>query len=225
MMRDATRNLFRGLSLAAVLMAGSCTSPSSDEKMVFDDPVANHPILVQPSYQSLKVGASAAGIDSQDMAKFDAFVAGYQSHGNGKIVISVANGAAANAELSSIADRINAMGISRDQILVANHDVQGDDQRVELNYISYQANTATCGDWSEDLSNTDENKTAANLGCSVQHNIAAMAADPRDLLGPRPMGGADANRRATVVTNYEKGSPTAATKTSDQSSAISDVGR
>lgn len=224
-MRDATRSLLRGLSLAAVLMAGSCTGPSNGEKMVFDDPVANHPILVQPSYQSLKVSASAAGVDSQDMAKFDAFVTDYQNHGNGKIVISVASGAAANAEVAWIADRINAMGISRDRILVANHDVQADDYRVELNYISYQASTATCGDWSEDLSSTDDNKTAANLGCSVQHNIAAMAADPRDLLGPRPMGGADADRRATVVTNYEKGAPTAATKTSDQSSAISDVGR
>lgn len=224
-MRDATRNLFRGLSLAAVLLAGSCTSPSSGEKMVFDDPVANHPILVQPSYQSLKVSASAAGIESGDAAKFDAFIADYQAHGNGKIIINVANGASANAEVASIAGRINAMGISRDKILVANHDVQGDDYRIELNYISYQANTATCGDWSEDLSSTDDNKTAANLGCSVQHNIAAIVSDPRDLLGPRPMDGADADRRATVVTNYEKGAPTAATKTSDQSSAISDVGR
>lgn len=224
-MRDATSSLVRGLSLAAILVAGSCTAPSDGGKMTFDDPVANHPILVQPSDQSLKVSVSAAGIDSGDMAKFDAFVTDYQTHGNGKIVISVANSASANAEVAWIGDRINAMGISRDRILVANHDVQGNDYRVELNYISYQANTAPCGDWSEDLAHTIDNKTAANLGCSVQHNIAAMVADPRDLMGPRPMDGADADRRATVVTNYEKGSPTAATKTPDQSSAISDVGR
>ena len=225
-MRDATRNLFRGLSLAAVLMAGSCTGPSSDEKMVFDDPVANHPILVEPSSQSLQVSASPGGIAPADMGRnFYAFLAGYQSHGNGKIVISVANGAATNAELSSIADRINAMGVSRDQILVANHDATPGDSRVELNYVTYRAGTTACGDWSEDLAFTLDNKTSANLGCSVQHNIAAMAADPRDLLGPRPMGGADANRRATVVTNYEKGVPTAAAKNADQSSAISDVGR
>ncbi len=52
-----------------------------------------------------------------------------------------------------------------------------------------------------------------------------MVSDPRDLLGPRAMDGADASRRATVVTNYEKGMPTAAAKNADQSSAISDVGR
>jgi pilus assembly protein CpaD len=224
-MREMTSILLRGLCLAAVLTAGSCSSPSGDEKTVFDDPTANHPILVQPSSQSLKVNVSPAGIAPADTAHLDAFVGGYQAHGNGKIVISAPVGPLANVEVTWIADRINAMGVSRDQILVANRDAAPGDGQVELNYVSYQANTAPCGDWSEDLSYTIDNKTASNLGCAVQHNIAAMVADPRDLMGPRPMGGADADRRATVITNYEKGSPTAATKTADQSSAISDVGR
>jgi pilus assembly protein CpaD len=224
-MREMTSILLRGLCLAAVLTAGSCSSPSGDEKTVFDDPTANHPILVQPSSQSLKVNVSPAGIAPADTAHLDAFVSGYQAHGNGKIVISAPAGPLANVEVTWIADRINAMGVSRDQILVANRDAAPGDGQVELNYVSYQANTAPCGDWSEDLAYTIDNKTASNLGCAVQHNIAAMVADPRDLMGPRPMGGADADRRATVITNYEKGSPTAATKTADQSSVISDVGR
>jgi pilus assembly protein CpaD len=224
-MREMTSILLRGLCLAAVLTAGSCSSPSGDEKMTFDDPTANHPILVQPSSQALKVNVSPAGIAPADTAPFDAFVSGYQAHGNGKIVISAPAGPLASVEVIWIADRINAMGVSRDQILVASRDAAPGDGQVELNYVSYQANTAPCGDWSEDLSYTMDNKTASNLGCAVQHNIAAMVADPRDLMGPRPMGGADADRRATVITNYEKGTPTAATKTADQSSAISDVGR
>jgi pilus assembly protein CpaD len=224
-MREMTSILLRGLCLAAVLTAGSCSSPSGDEKTIFDDPSANHAILVQPSSQSLKVNVSPAGIAPADTAHFDAFVNGYQAHGNGKIVISAPAGPLANVEVTWIADRINAMGVSRDQILVASRDAAPGDGQVELNYVSYQANTAPCGDWSEDLAYTIDNKTASNLGCAVQHNIAAMVADPRDLMGPRPMGGADADRRATVITNYEKGSPTAATKTADQSSVISDVGR
>jgi pilus assembly protein CpaD len=224
-MREMTSILLRGLCLAAVIIAGSCSSPSGDEKMIFDDPVANHPILVQPSSQSLNVNVSPAGVAPADMAHLDAFVSDYQAHGNGKIVISAPAGALANAELVQIADHINAMGVSRDQILVASRDAAPGDSQVQLNYVSYQANTAPCGDWSEDLAYTMDNKTASNLGCAVQRNIAAMVADPRDLVGPRPMGGADADRRATVITNYEKGSPTAATKTADQSSAISDVGR
>ena len=41
-MREMTSILLRGLCLAAVLTAGSCSSPSGDEKTVFDDPIANH---------------------------------------------------------------------------------------------------------------------------------------------------------------------------------------
>ena len=76
-----------------------------------------------------------------------------------------------------------------------------------------QASTEACGDWSEDLAFTVENQTPKNFGCAVQHNIAAMVADPRDLLGPRADRTGDATRRATVIGNYEKGKPTAANKT------------
>jgi pilus assembly protein CpaD len=225
-MREMTNNLWRGFSLAALLVAGSCSAQSGgDAHMTLDDPIANHPILVQPSSQSMKVSASPAGIAPADVARLDAFVSDYQAHGNGKILISAPQGAVANTEVSRIADHINALGVSRDQILVASRDMGPGDAQVELNYVSYQANAAPCGDWSENLAFTLDNKTSANLGCSVQHNVAAMVADPRDLLGPSTMGGADADRRATVITNYEKGTPTAATKTADQSAAISDVGK
>jgi pilus assembly protein CpaD len=224
-MREFRGVFLRGLCFAALLAAGSCSQSSDGQKMTFDDPIANHPIQVEPSPQSLTVSMSSAGMASADLPRFYAFVGDYQAHGSGKILISAPNGAMASAESAWIADRINAMGVSRDQILVANHDPAPGDDRVELNYVSYRASTAPCGDWSENLADTDDNKTAANLGCAVQHNVAAMVADPRDLLGPRPMDGADADRRATVITNYEKGVPTAATKTPDQSSAISDVGR
>jgi len=223
-MREMTSILFRGLCFAAVLTAGSCTS-RPDDKLVFDDPVANHPISVQPSSQPLEVTASAGGVASADMGRFDAFVSDYQAHGNGRIVISVPNGPEASAKVAWIADRINAMGVSRDQILVTNHDATPGDDRVELNFVTYHASTASCGDWSENLAFTLDNKTAANLGCANQHNLAAMVSDPRDLLGPRPMDGSDATRRATVITNYEKGTPTGASKSSDQSAAISDVGK
>ena len=224
-MRETTSMLLRGFCFAALLVAGSCSAPSGGEKMTFDDPIANHPILVQPSSQSLRLSVSPAGIAPADAAHFEAFVGDYQAHGNGKIVISAPQGGLASAELAMLADRINAMGVNRNQILIASRDAEPGDGRLELNYVSYRANTAPCGDWSENLAYTMDNKTAANLGCAVQHNIAAMAADPRDLMGPGQMGGADAARRATVITNYEKGSPTAATKTADQITAISDVGK
>jgi pilus assembly protein CpaD len=219
-MREKAPNLFRGLCLSAVLVAGSCTTQFSKDPDNFDDPVVNHPITVEPSYQSLKLSYSPSGLDAADKEKLDSFVTDYRMHGNGKISIAVPGGPGMQQAVTALADRINELGVSRDRILVAS----AASGQVEVNYISYQARAGACDDWSEDLFYTAENRTAANLGCSNQHNLAAMVADPRDLLGPRAMDGADAVRRQTVIGNYETGKVSGADKSEEQKATISDVG-
>jgi pilus assembly protein CpaD len=214
-------------ALGAILLAGSCAGPSNDGHAMFEDPAANHPITVSPSYQSLKVNFSAAdaGLLPDDAARFTRFVENYRDHGNGAISISVPAGSDTRAAAAYFAGRIAEMGIARNRILVATHDVHDGDMRVELDYMSFKAGTAPCGDWSRNLGVTWRNQTDPNFGCAVQHNIAAMVANPRDLIAPRDMEGGDAVRRATVLDNYEQGKPTAAQKTADQSGAVSDVGK
>ena len=148
-----------------------------------------------------------------------------QMHGNGKIAISVPAGANMQQTVVALGNQINEMGISRDRILVASRDAGTGGSQVELNYISYQARTSDCGDWSDDLFYTAENRTASNFGCANQHNMAMMVADPRDLMEPRPMDGANAARRQAVMGNYQAGKVTGADKSADQKTSVSDVGR
>ncbi len=222
--------LLRGLSLAAVLMAGSCAAPANGGNQITEDGAANHPIEVEPSYQSIKLYYSPAdtGISPADQARFDSFVADYQEHGNGSIAVSAPAGINSQAMIGFFAQRINDMGVSKDHILVASHDAPDGDMRVEINYVSYQAHTDKCGDWSENLAYTADNLTPKNFGCAVQQNIAAQVADPRDLLGPRTMQDASAVRRGVVMGNYEQGKVTQADKNSskkgdEQSGTSSDV--
>jgi len=224
MMRQLTQNLFRGFCLAAVLVAGSCTTTFHKDADNFDDPIANHPITVEPSYQSIKLSYNGGVLAPADAPKLEAFLNDYRQHGNGKIAISVPAGASMQQTVVALANQINEMGISRDRILVTSRDAGTGDSQVELNYISYQARSAAC-DWSEDLSYTQENRTAANFGCATQHNMAMMVADPRDLLEPRPMGGSDAARRQAVIGNYEAGKVTSSEKSGDQKAAVSDIAR
>jgi pilus assembly protein CpaD len=218
--------LLRAAALASILVAGSC-SATNDGSMISEDGVANHPIAVEPSYRELKVNfaGGAEGISADDAVKFDEFLADFRAHGNGSLGISVPGGAASRAAITFFAERAAATGISRDKILVSTHDVANGDFRVDVSYIAYTASTQACRDWSENLAFSADNLTPKNFGCSVQHNIAAMVADPRDLLKPRRFDPADANRAGTVITNYEQGKPTAAAKTADQSGAISDVNK
>jgi pilus assembly protein CpaD len=205
-------------------MAGSCAAPANDANGSFVDADVNNPILVEPSYQAIKVTYYPQGLAPADAAHFEDFVSTYRDHGNGSIVISVPAGYAANTATAYFADRINAMGISRDHIIVTTHDAPQGDMRVELNYISYSANTNVCGTWTQDLSKTADNDTPKNFGCAVQQNLAAMVADPRDLLGPRPADDMDVNRRTAVVGHYEKGEVTQAAKHTDDSAVEQSAG-
>jgi len=220
------KDTLRFAALIAVLMAGSCAAPVNDGT-VFSDPEANHPITTAPSYRSilLSFSVSAAGLTADDEARFESFVQAYSSRGNGAITISAPQGPGAADMFHYFGERLAQMGVERSRILVGTHDVVNDDARVELGYVTYVASTANCGDWSENVADTASNLPSPNFGCSVQQNIAAMVADPRDLVAPRGMDPADATRRTTVMGKYEKGDPTAATKTQDQSGAVADVNK
>lgn len=220
-------NLFRAAVLASVLVAGSCSVAPSEPGGVAEDGAANHPIAVEPSYRELKVqfAGGVQGMSPEDAVRFDAFLADYRAHGNGSIGISVPAGAPSRNAITYFGERAAASGISRDKILVSTHDTTNGDFRVDVSYIAYTAHTDACGDWSENLAYTLDNATPKNFGCSVQQNIAAMVADPRDLVQPRAFEPADANRAGTVIGNYEQGKITAAEKSGDQSAAVSDVAK
>jgi pilus assembly protein CpaD len=219
-------NLFRAAALLSILAAGSCAA-TNDGKSISEDGALNHPIAVEPSYREIKMhfAGGEQGISADDAVAFDNFLADFRAHGNGSLGISVPDGPPSRAAITWFAERAAATGIPKDKILVSTHDVANNDFRVDLSYITYTAHTEPCGDWSENLAFTMDNLTPKNFGCSVRQNMAAMVADPRDLLGPRRFDPADANRAATVLDAYEQGKPTGATKSSDQSGAISDVNK
>ena len=149
------------------------------------------------------------------------FAQDYLDHGSGSIAISAPR-RFPNAP-ADYAQRLIALGVPGNKILVGNSDglVAGD--QVKLTYIRYEASTEPCGDWSANLADTSANTTSPNLGCATHQNIAAMVSDPRDLVSPRPLDEDDAQRRLTVLQKYRKGETTVAAKTQEQSGAISDV--
>ena len=209
-------DILRIAGFCSLVAMGSCSvTPDRSAGAIMPDPAVNHPIRVEPSYRSLKVDFVPAqgGLTPAAAGQLDGFVADYRDRGTGSIAISVPANEMSQGAIAFFAEHINRMGISRDKILVATHDAPTGDMRVEVNYVAYEARTPKeCGDWSENLSFTAHNATPANFGCAVQKNIAAMVADPRDLMGPRTMGESDGSRRVTVMGRYEAGEITSANK-------------
>ena len=219
-------HLLRCASIAAVVLAGSCAAPMNDGATLSSDGTTNHPITAVPRYASIKLPFSApeAGLMPDAAGRLDAFVADYLQHGNGSISVSAAAGPQSTGAISYFAERLFTMGVPRDRIVVGTHDAANGDSGVEIGYVGYVAHSDPCGDWSKDLAGTAGNVTAPNFGCAVQHNIAAMIADPHDLVQPQPLEEGDAQRRATVIGNYDKGKVTYADKTDAQTTKITTVG-
>ncbi len=222
-----TKDILRFASLAAVLLAGSCADPINHGQGLVSDGAANHPIVVEPTSQQVTVafGGTDAGLSPADNQRVTAFVSDYMEHGNGAISVSVPQGPGSADTITWFGEHLAEMGVPRSRILVGQHDGGG----VELNYISYVAHSDECGDWSQNAGDTASNLPMPNFGCSTQHNIAAMVADPRDLVEPRTMDPADAKRRAVVTGKYEQGQITQADKNktdkvNEQSGSQTDVG-
>ncbi len=221
--RNAT--VMQALSIAAVLLAGSCAAPTNDGT-VFADGLRNHPITVEPHYETVRVAFADAstGLTAEDGTKLAQFVEDYMSRGDGAISVSAPKGPDSSAALSYFGEHLAHMGVPRPRILVGTHDVSDGDTRVEIGYIVYSAKTDPCGNWSENAADMAQNIPLPDFGCSNQHNLAAMVSDPRDLMAPRGMTPGDATRRETVINTYEKAQATASQKSQDQSANLSNVG-
>ena len=222
------RYLLRAACASAVLLAGSCATPSSptSDVPVFADGLRNHPISVAPHYEAIRVTFSdpVAGLSPEDRSQLSIFVDEYLSRGDGQISISAPRGPNSSAAIAYLGDGLVHMGVPRSRILVGTHDAPNGDTRVEVGYIAYAAHTDACGNWSEDASETWQNTPMPDFGCSNQHNLAAMVSDPLDLAAPRGMGPSDATRREAVVDTYEKAQTTASAKSAAQSANLSSVG-
>jgi pilus assembly protein CpaD len=211
------KDIMRFASLAALLLAGSCAAPTNDGEGYVADPTANHPIAVEPSYHTIKLpfSASDAGLMPEDAAHFSVFVADYLNSGNGAISITAPAGGNANAAIGYFGERLASLGVPRDRILVGTKSQPDGDNRIEIGYVGYKAHVDGCAggnDWSKNWADTADNQPPPSFGCAVQNNIAAMVADPRDLVQPRAMDASDATRRNTVMGHYEKGEITQADK-------------
>jgi pilus assembly protein CpaD len=214
----------RATALLAAAGLAACAAPFngpqdvSDERLMF-------PITVAPHMETLRVPFSGSGWDvPPDMSgRLAAFTKDYLENGNGAISVTVPNGD--ESARRYFASRLSELGVPAWRIMIGASDAPSADNSVELSFIRYAAEVAPCGDWSSNAADTASNMPMPNMGCASQHNLAAMVADPRDLVAPRGQDAADAQRRMTVLDKYRKGDSTPAETTAAQSGAVSEVNK
>ena len=208
------------LCLAATIAALSFTTLSGCGSMqnrhhvivgaVPDDYRTNHPISLAEQDEKLDVlvGAGDKGISLAQRSVIEGFVAQYKSNGSGPVQIMLpqggTNAAAAKRVHADIVAALRKGGVPSGYIITTSYAPASDGANpVRIAYRALAASTDQCGKWSEDLTKDTENKHYQDFGCSYQNNLAAMIANPADLLGPRAMTQVDAAKRGEVIKKYQ----------------------
>jgi pilus assembly protein CpaD len=215
--------LSRVAGALGLLCLGACgTSGFTNGPEAAFDPQVRFPVSVEPRMMTLRLPYEGPqSLDHNTDAQLKRFAAEYVDHGSGVLAVTAPR-RFANAP-AEIAGRLVDLGVPEDRIMVGSQDEPGSPGGVKLTYIRYMAQTPDCGDWSTNLARTYSNVRSPNFGCATQKNIAAMVADPRDLVSPQSTGSADAQRRLMVLDKYRRGESTVAQKTPEQSGTVSQV--
>jgi pilus assembly protein CpaD len=213
----AHRGLLAGAALAlSALAAGCSTMPVADVNLHDYDYRERHPIMIseEPEVLDMRVGMNGPALSPEIEMAVQDYVRSYQQDGTGGITIQVptgsANAIAAGKTGRAVHYALVRAGVPQSHISVAPYNA-GDYSKVaslRLSYLRVKAVAPRCGIWPETQPNTFRNADLHNFGCASQQNLAAMVANPADLVRPQPMGTANGSRRAKVITDYSKGDET-----------------
>lgn len=221
------------VAIAAVMLAGCEHSGHGTQVAGWTliEPTQRHPIMVsqQPAHMTLHVSRGSQGLTPTQRADVIDFTSRYRAGdaGNSRLIISAPSGAPNEVAAMNAVDDIRALllegGFPESAVTVeAYGEDNSNDPPIRLSYMRYVAEGPDCGhEWSENLANTRKNLVSANHGCANQKNLAAMIANPADLLGPRSMSGRYSERRDYVYGQYVKGKVTTSERTDDERVRIS----
>lgn len=207
------------LLMIAGALVSACASYERDHVIVGsvpDDYRTRHPIVVAESEvaEDIVVPAYARKLSNRDRGVVEAFAARFRQSGTRAVALMIPAGsrneAAARRIALEVAYVLKDHGVAEERIVVQHYSAAGHGQAatVRLVYTDFKAHVASrCGQWSEDIAGDSENRNYANFGCATQHNLAAMIANPADLLGPRGETPIDATRRGNVINDWQENGP------------------
>ncbi len=234
-MTIASRSHGAFLALSASLMTlGACAShaPTAISPDYLEgSALSRNEVGVSKRTEFLEIAISpdASELSSADRARISRFVGVYAQKGHGPLVLSLPE-ASANPQLAVTAlaeARAIAWekGVQFDELSGAAHGAGSTvSQPLILAFQVYDAVPPECASKAtQDFGDVASNNNLPTLGCSVRTNLAAMIADPADLLGNRPLEPGDAARRDIILDKFRKGEVTGAARSDDESGAISDA--
>jgi pilus assembly protein CpaD len=161
--------------------------------------------LVLPAMQGTQ------GLTAQEYGELTRFANDFVRLGRGTLVISVpanAGNSASAAQVAQDAQRaLYAGGVDFAKITGGTYQADGrPNAPVMLSFARFEAQKVECQPWTHfDIRKTASNLSPDRFGCAQNANLAAMVADPGDLLGDRTDTSGSAARMQVGVDKQRKG--------------------
>jgi pilus assembly protein CpaD len=220
----------------AVLLAG-CFQHADEADNYPYDIRQRHPITLHQGRHTVEVflGRYRGGLSPGQRADVLAFAQGWRHEGTGGIVVDVPSNRkmarSASDSLRQIYSIFAASRIPRNAVYVRHYRVVGSAlASIKLNYSKLVASAGPCGQWPKDIGPGSgkqylTNRPYWNFGCAMQHNIAAMVANPADLVQPRGSTSPYEARRSEAIGKYTKGTDPSGQYSNYDKAKISDLGK
>lgn len=212
------------LGLSAALLAGCKSDDGLTTGGLPDDGYrTKYPIVVAegPETLDIPVGYGSAGLGDTTRAKVRAFAADAAERATSTLVILAPSGAANDAAAGAIARQARsealAAGLSKSVVEMRPYAVADRSAAapVRLTYNRIKAQSPRCGRWEGEIIERHTNGDGVEFGCATQANLAAMIADPEDLVSPRAATPAAGARRVWVLGQWVTGETTSTSEELD----------
>lgn len=209
------------VGLAGLVALGGCAkAPDITGSLPSDDYRKRHPITVEeaPETLDIAVGYGSPGLSANDRDRVMAFAADAREKATGSLVIMVPSGAGNDRTAAAVARHVVATvdraGLPRTLVETRPYAVPEPEVAapIRLSYSRIKAVGPRCGAWAENIYRDATNDSDSEFGCTTQANLAAIVADPADLIAPRaatPVNGARRSVQYGKWVNGEQPSSTA----------------
>lgn len=221
---------------AAALAGCNTTSTIDTSGGIPNDYRERHPIALKEGKKSLQlfVGSGRGGLSPTQRAEVLAFAQSWKRDATGGVFIDRPVGAgnerAANDTLRETLSILEQSGIPYKGIGIRPYTPAGTTAPLRLHYPRMTADAGPCGLWPDDLGPSYdakhfENREYYNFGCASQRNLAAMVADPADLVQPRAETPPYTAKRTFGMDKWRKGESPATVYPDANKGTISDLGK
>ena len=180
-------------------------------------------------YLEIQMDSRDTQLRVAELMKVRGFLDQYTDVGHGPLVVSMPkfadNPQLAVGAVAEVRQLAWEAGVGYEKLLGAAYDADGrSNTPIVMAFKTYKAVAPKCTSLAQlDVTNAVSNSDLPSLGCAIRTNMAAMIAEPSDLLGGRDLDDGDLNRRSRQLELWRNGETTAAVRSEAESAVVSNA--